>query len=34
MEALEKVFATIKEVLEIIKNFFSEIFPQKDEAAQ
>lgn len=30
MEALEKVFETIKQVLEIIKKFFKDIFPEKD----
>ena len=30
MEALEKVFETISQVLEIIKKFFKEIFPQED----
>ncbi len=28
MEALQKVFDTIKEVLAMIKAFFEEIFPQ------
>lgn len=32
MEALQQVFDTIKAVLEIIKNFLADIFPQKDEA--
>lgn len=31
MEALEKVFETIKQVLAIIKKFFEDIFPQKEE---
>ena len=30
MEALEKVFETFKKVLDIIKKFFEDIFPQKD----
>ena len=30
MDALEKVFETIKQVLEIIKKFFKDIFPEKD----
>ena len=32
MDALQKVFDTIMEVLNIIKKFFSELFPAKDEA--
>ena len=31
MEALQKVFDTIKEVLAMIKAFFEEIFPQNKE---
>lgn len=31
MEALQTVFATILEVLEIIKKFFAELFPNKEE---
>ena len=31
MEALEKVFATIMDVLNIIKNFFAQLFPQDNE---
>lgn len=31
MPAVEKVFATIKEVLAIIRKFFEEIFPQDKE---
>lgn len=31
MDALQTVFDTIKEVLAIIKKFFEEIFPQKEE---
>ena len=31
MDALQKVFDTIMEVLNIIKKFFSELFPPKDE---
>lgn len=30
MEALTKVFETIKQVLKIIEKFFKDIFPQKD----
>lgn len=30
MDALQKVFDTIKEVLAIIEKFFKEIFPQED----
>ena len=32
MDALTKVFETIKQVLEIIKKFFKDIFPEKDPA--
>ena len=31
MDALTKVFETIKKVLDIIRKFFEDIFPQKDE---
>ena len=31
MDALEKVFETIMEVLNIIKNFFAQLFPQDNE---
>ncbi|MEE1322086.1 MAG: hypothetical protein UHM85_11250 [Acutalibacteraceae bacterium] len=34
MDALQKVFDTILKVLEIIKNFFADLFPQKDDAAE
>lgn len=30
MDALTKVFQTILDVLNIIKNFFAQLFPQKD----
>ena len=30
MDALQKVFDTIKDVLAIIKKFFEDLFPQKD----
>lgn len=30
MDALQKVFSTILEVLNIIKKFFADLFPQKD----
>lgn len=30
MLAVEKVFKTISQVLEIIKQFFKDIFPKKD----
>lgn len=30
MDALTKVFKTISQVLEIIKQFFKDIFPEKD----
>lgn len=33
MEALEKVFATIKEVLAMIKKFFEDLGLVKDEEA-
>ena len=33
MEALEKVFATIKEVLAMIQNFFKELGLIKEEEA-
>ncbi len=29
MDALQKVFATIMDVLNIIKNFFYQLFPEK-----
>ena len=32
MLAVEKVFKTISQVLEIIKQFFKDIFPEKDPA--
>lgn len=32
MEALQKVLDTIREVLNIIMNFFKELFPQPDDA--
>ena len=32
MDALTKVFKTISQVLEIIKQFFKDIFPEKDPA--
>lgn len=31
MEALQTVFDTILKVLDIIKKFFTELFPEKDE---
>ncbi len=31
MDALTTVFETILRVIEIIKNFFAQLFPQKDE---
>ncbi len=31
MEALQTVFDYIKAILEMIKNFFADIFPQKPE---
>jgi len=31
MEALQKVFDTIREVLAIIKDFFEKLFPQQEE---
>lgn len=31
MEALQTVFDTIKKVLDIIRNFFEEIFPKKED---
>lgn len=34
MDALQKVFDTIKEVLAIIKKFFDEIFPKKEEETE
>lgn len=30
MDALQTVFNTILKVLDIIKNFFAELFPEKD----
>ena len=32
MDALQKVLDTIMGVIEIIKNFFNELFPKKDDA--
>ncbi len=32
MDALQKVFDTIMGVLEIIRKFFEELFPPKDDA--
>lgn len=34
MDALQKVFDTIMQVLNIIKKFFTDLFPQKDDAAE
>ncbi len=34
MDALQKVFSTILQVLEIIKNFFADLFPQKEEEGE
>lgn len=31
MDALQKVFETILGVLDIIKNFFNQLFPKQDE---
>ncbi len=31
MPALQKVFDTILQVLEMIKKFFTDLFPQKEE---
>ena len=31
MDALQKVFDTIMDVLEIIKNFFNQLFPKTEE---
>ncbi len=33
MDALTKVFETILQVLNIIKDFFAQLFPQKEEEA-
>lgn len=34
MDALQKVLDTIRGVLEIIMNFFKELFPQKEEETE
>lgn len=34
MEALQTVFDYIRAILEIIKGFFAEIFPQEDNATE
>ena len=34
MDALEKVFSTILEVLNIIKKFFEDLFPKKEEEGE
>lgn len=34
MGALQKVLDTIRGVLEIIMNFFKDLFPQKEEDAE
>lgn len=34
MDALTKVFETILQVLNIIKDFFAQLFPQKEEEGE
>lgn len=34
MEALQTVFDYIRGILEIIKGFFAELFPQEDNATE
>ena len=34
MEALQTVFDYIKAILEIIKGFFAELFPQEDNTTE